>query len=203
LNNPFTDVKTGNEILIENDEHGANIYGVNLEGRMTYRNIFDLQAGLTLQRSLYDNERKWWEPETAEEKELDKVVATRRFMRTPNSYAYFTVTWNATDKLSTSLSGKYTGNMLVPHEAGDGEEGVHIFSKVNITETTPSFFELNLSASYKFPVYEATQIQFNAGVKNMLNSYQKDFDTGPGRASAYVYGPMTPRMLFVGFKVLF
>lgn len=203
LKNPFTDVKIGNEVLIENDEHGANVYGVNLEGRMTYRNVFNLQAGLTIQRSLYDNERKWWEPESPEEQELDKVVPTRRFMRTPNSYAYFAATWNATKKLSTSLSGKYTGSMLVPHEAGDGEEGVHLFSKVNITETTPSFFELNLSASYKFPIYNATQIEFSAGVKNLLNSYQKDFDTGPGRASAYVYGPMTPRMLFVGFKVLF
>lgn len=203
LNNPFTDVKTGNEILIENDTHGANVYGINLEGRMVYRNIFDLQAGATIQRSEYDNERKWWEPETPEEEELDKVVATRRFMRTPNTYAYFAATWNATKKLSTTLSGNYTGSMLVPHEAGEGKEGVHRFSKVNITETSPSFFELNLSANYTITVYNETQLQFNAGVKNIFNAYQKDFDTGPGRASSYIYGPGSPRTFFAGLKVVF
>lgn len=203
LMNPFTNVKTGNELLIENDTNGANVYGINLEGRVAYRNVFDLQAGVTLQKSEYDNERKWWEPESPEEQELDKVVPTRRFMRTPNAYAYFVTTYNASKRISTTLSGKYTGSMLVPHEVGEGKEGIHRFSKVNITETTPSFFELNLSASYTFTVYNDAQFQLNIGIKNLFNSYQKDFDTGPGRASGYVYGPAIPRTFFAGFRIKF
>lgn len=203
LSDPFTGVKMGNEIRIENNSTGAAVYGVNLEGKMAYKSLLDLQAGATFQKSEYDNARKWWEPETEEERALDQVSATRRMMRTPNVYAYFVGTWNATRNLSASLSGNYTGSMLVPHEAGYGEEGVHRFSKVNVTETTPSFFELNTKITYTLNIYNDTQLQFNAGVQNIFNALQKDFDTGPGRASSYVYGPGMPRTFFAGLKVMF
>lgn len=203
LNNPFTDVKVGNEIRIENDTHGAAVYGINLEGKLAYKSLFDVQAGATLQKSEYDNARKWWEPETEEEKPLDQVSATRRLMRTPNVYAYFVGTWNVGRNVSATLSGNYTGSMLVPHEAGFGVEGVDRFSKVNVTETTPSFFELNLRAAYTLNIYNDTQLQLNAGIQNLFNAYQKDFDTGAGRASSYVYGPGMPRTFFAGLKVMF
>ncbi len=203
LNNPFTDVKVGNEIRIENDTHGAAVYGINLEGKLAYKSLFDVQAGATLQKSEYDNARKWWEPETEEEKPLDQVSATRRLMRTPNVYAYFVGTWNVGRNVSATLSGNYTSSMLVPHEAGFGVEGVDRFSKVNVTETTPSFFELNLRAAYTLNIYNDTQLQLNAGIQNLFNAYQKDFDTGAGRASSYVYGPGMPRTFFAGLKVMF
>lgn len=203
LSNPFTGIKTGNEIRIENDAAGAAVYGINLEGKMAYKSLFDVQAGATFQKSEYDNARKWWEPETEEEKALDQITATRRMMRTPNVYAYFVGTWNATRYLSASLSGNYTGSMLVPHEAGYGQEGIHRFSKVNVTETTPAFFELNLRAAYTLNIYNDTQLQLNAGIQNIFNAYQKDFDTGPGRASSYVYGPGMPRTFSAGLKVMF
>lgn len=203
LNNPFTSLKIGNQIRIENDAFGAAVYGINLEGKMAYGSLFDLQAGATFQKSEYDNKRKWWEPETEEEQSLGEVVATRRMMRTPNVYAYFVATWNATKKFASSLSGNYTGSMLVPHEVGFGQEGVHRFSKINVTETTPSFFELNLRTAYTIDIYNDTQLQLNAGIQNIFNAYQKDFDTGPGRASSYVYGPGSPRTFFAGLKVMF
>lgn len=203
LNNPFTDVKVGNEIRIENDTHGAAVYGINLEGKLAYKSLFDVQAGATFQKSEYDNARKWWEPETEEEKPLDQVSATRRLMRTPNVYAYFVGTWNVGRNVSATLSGNYTSSMLVPHEAGFGVEGVDRFSKVNVTETTPSFFELNLRAAYTLNIYNDTQLQLNAGIQNLFNAYQKDFDTGAGRASSYVYGPGMPRTFFAGLKVMF
>ncbi|HHX31247.1 MAG TPA: TonB-dependent receptor, partial [Bacteroidales bacterium] len=73
LNNPFTEVRRGNEIFIENASFGAMVYGLNLEGRAVLSSKFDLQAGATLQRSLYEEERKWWEPQNIEEEELDEV----------------------------------------------------------------------------------------------------------------------------------
>jgi outer membrane receptor for ferrienterochelin and colicins len=35
------------------------VYGLNLEGKAVLSNKLDLQAGATLQRSLYEEERKW------------------------------------------------------------------------------------------------------------------------------------------------
>ncbi|MDD4605575.1 MAG: TonB-dependent receptor [Dysgonamonadaceae bacterium] len=203
LKNPFVEVKTGNEILIQNADDGAKVYGINLEVRVDIASWLNLQAGATFQRSLYSSERKWWEPENEEEKEIDQVVPTHEMMRTPDTYAYFVATWTPVKKFAASLSGNYTGSMLVPHEAGKGVEGVHRFSKVNITEKSPSFFEINTKLSYTFPIYEYIMLELNAGIQNIFNEYQKDFDTGAGRASSYVYGPGAPRSFFSGLKMSF
>ena len=37
-------------------------------------------------------------------------------------------------------------------------------------------------------------------MKNILNSYQSDFDYGIGRDAGYVYGPMMPRSIYAGVK---
>ncbi len=201
LKNPFVGEQKGNVITVVNADDGAKVYGFNLEGRADISSWLSLQAGATFQRSLYGTERKWWEPENKDEQELDKVEATREMMRTPNSYAYFVATWTPVKKFTTSLSGNYTGSMLVPHEAGEGVEGVDRFSKVNITEKSPSFFELNTKVSYTFTINEYLQLELNAGVQNIFNAYQNDFDTGAGRASSYIYGPGSPRSFFAGFKI--
>jgi outer membrane receptor for ferrienterochelin and colicins len=44
-------------------------------------------------------------------------------------------------------------------------------------------------------------IQIYAGVKNILNSYQDDFDRGIDRDPGYVYGPMLPRTIYVGLRI--
>ena len=201
LKNPFIGVRKGNEITVQNAEDGAKVYGINLETRVDFSNWLSLQAGATLQRSLYTMARKWWEPANEAEKELDQVEATREMMRTPNTYAYFVATWMPTKKLATTFSGNYTGSMLMPHEVGTGVEGVDRFSKVYITEESNSFFELNSKLSYTFSIYKHIELELNAGVQNIFNAYQEDFDTGAGRASSYVYGPGAPRSFFAGFKM--
>ena len=123
-------------------------------------------------------------------------------MRTPNSYAYFVATFTPTDQLSASLSGNYTGSMLVPHDAGFGVEGVDRFSPVNITKEPPAFFELNTKIAYTVDIYNDTKLELNTGIQNIFNSFQKDFDTGAGRANNYIYGPGMPRTFFIGTKLV-
>lgn len=114
LKNPFVGVRIGNEITVQNAENGAQVYGINLETRIDISTWLSLQAGATFQRSLYASARKWWEPANEDEKELDKVEATREMMRTPDTYAYFVTTWTPTKKFAASLSGNYTGNYCCP-----------------------------------------------------------------------------------------
>lgn len=83
--------------------------------------------------------------------------------------------------------------MYVPHEAGVIEK--------NRTERTPSFFDVSWKVSYSFPIYKSTTLEVNAGIQNIFESYQKDFDKGPDRASSYIYGPALPRSYFAGVKV--
>ena len=44
-------------------------------------------------------------------------------------------------------------------------------------------------------------LEVNAGVQNLFNAYQKDFDQGPDRDSGYIYGPGMPRSFFAGLKI--
>lgn len=193
LLNPFTteDKGNGKRLVVNAVGQGAVVSGINVEGRMNYQRVFDLQLGFTLQKSRYDTPQQ----------PLEEVESYREFMRSPNSYGYFVATYNPIRKLSLTLSGNYTGKMLVPHEAGSGVKGVDRFAETNRIEKTSSFFELGTKIAYDFEPFRAVSMQLNAGVQNITNQFQQDADTGAGRASAYVYGPSLPRSYFVGVKL--
>lgn len=196
LRNPFTheDSKTDeNTKIIVNDKDGAKVYGLNVEGRMAVGEEFELQLGATFQKSLFETAR---EP-------IEKVDAYREFMRTPNTYGYFVATWKPIKAFSAVLSGNYTGSMYVPHEAGDGVVGKDRFTPVNKIEKSDAFFELGAKVTYDFKVYDESTLQLSAGVQNIFNSYQNDFDTGAGRASTYIYGPASPRNTYLGLSFSF
>jgi outer membrane receptor for ferrienterochelin and colicins len=38
-------------------------------------------------------------------------------------------------------------------------------------------------------------------MKNIFNSFQKDFDKGEFRDAGYIYGPTLPRTVFLGIKL--
>ncbi len=93
----------------------------------------------------------------------------------------------------TMLNGTYTGSMLVEHRAG--------YIEKDRADKTPDFWEMNLKVSYDFTVYKDIILQVNAGVQNLFNAYQKDFDQGKLRDSGYIYGPGLPRSYFAGVKL--
>jgi outer membrane receptor for ferrienterochelin and colicins len=67
-------------------------------------------------------------------------------------------------------------------------------------ETTPVFFDLNCKIAYNFKLNDNITLQLNAGLKNIFNSFQKDFDKGEFRDAGYLYGPTLPRTVFFGVK---
>ena len=172
-------------ILIKerHNESGARVFGGNLEGKIAWKNTLQVQAGLTLQNSKYKEARSWG----------DGVEATRRMFRTPDVHGYFTASYNPLAQLALSLTGTYTGSMLVEHHAG--------MIAQNITVRTPDFWDMGIKAAYDFKLYKSFNIQVNAGVQNILNSFQDDFDSGADRDSGYMYGPTLPRTFFLGIKL--
>lgn len=85
--------------------------------------------------------------------------------------------------------------MLVEHKAG--------YITKDVAVNTPDFYELNLKAAYDFNLYKNITMQVNAGVQNLFNAYQSDFDRGAKRDSGYIYGPGMPRSYFAGVKMSF
>ncbi|MDE5639067.1 MAG: TonB-dependent receptor, partial [Odoribacter sp.] len=70
-------------------------------------------------------------------------------------------------------------------------------------EETPDFWDMELKLAYDMPLYKEINLQWNAGVRNVFDAYQKDFDQGAERDSGYMYGPGLPRSYFVGVKIVF
>lgn len=167
---------------------GATVRGLNVEGKAAFTRWFSVQAGVTWQRSRYEEPEQWSGNED--------VPPVRRMFRTPDVYGYFTATFDPVRRFTAAFSGTYTGEMLVQHMAGSG-------TAVDTAVKTPSFFDMNVKLSYDIPIYKEITLQFNGGVQNLFNAYQKDFDRGADRDSGYVYGPSLPRSWFVGARLSF
>lgn len=174
----------GNMVQERYNGSGAKVMGLNIEGKLSYRTLFQLQAGLTLQQSKYDEPEVWDEDAPAEKK----------ILRTPDTYGYFTASVTPVQHFTLSLSGTYTGSMLVPHVAGSGIDHP-------VAVNTPTFFDANFKLAYDIPVSRNVTLQLNAGIQNFTNAYQKDFDKGWNRDSDYIYGPSLPRSYFAGCKI--
>ena len=43
--------------------------------------------------------------------------------------------------------------------------------------------------------------EHHAGIQNIFNSFQRDFDHGADRDSGYIYGPTLPRTFYLGVKL--
>jgi len=88
--------------------------------------------------------------------------------------------------------------MLVSHYGVSGNEGTPEKDELIKTE---SFFDLSSKVSYKFVLENLhSDLEVYLGVKNILNSYQSDFDKGKYRDSNFIYGPSQPRTIFIGLK---
>lgn len=92
------------------------------------------------------------------------------------------------------LTGTLTGPMTVQHLAGSG-------TPVDMAVRTPTFFDASLRLTYSFNVFNRATLNVNAGITNIFNSYQRDFDTGHLRDSGYIYGPASPRSLTCGVSM--
>ncbi|MCH5330265.1 MAG: TonB-dependent receptor, partial [Alistipes sp.] len=167
---------------------GATVAGVNVEGRAAFTKWFQMQLGVTVQRSRYKVAEQWSDdPSTPSE---------RRMFRTPDVYGYLTSTIVPVKRFDISLSGTYTGRMLVQHIAGSGTER-------DVAVRTRDFFDLNVKFCYDIPIYRELLLEVNCGIMNLFNAYQRDFDCGADRDSGYIYGPSLPRSVFAGVKIKF
>ncbi|MET6997078.1 TonB-dependent receptor [Chitinophaga defluvii] len=190
LNNVFILEETGtdengNQQLIRKNGGIATVKGVTLEGRLNYSQRFQLETGVTLQKSVYGDPVAW----------STELPGSTKYLRTPEVYGFYTLTILPQSRFNAALSGVLTGPMDIPHFAG--APGID----KDLVKRTSAFLETNLKLSYQFTLKSIGQdLQFNAGIQNIFNQYQDDFDTGKNRDSNYIYGPGRPRTFFFGFK---
>ena len=191
LNNVFYLVPVGTDefgdVFEKRNGQGASVQGGTLEVRGNYNKMMQLEAGFTLQTSLYGQPVE----------NIEGQDAIREFLRTPTNYGYLTYSLTPGDRFNASISTIFTGSMKLVHFAGAPEQVSDEYT------TTPAFVEVNLKAGYTFklPLVDSG-LEVFGGVKNLTNAYQDDFDTGKNRDSGYIYGPAVPRTFFIGLRLL-
>ena len=179
----------GNSIMEKRNGGNSDVLGLTLELRANYDNYIMLDAGLTYQQSKYADAVKWSE----------ELPGTNEFLRTPDSYGYFNLSYYPESPFNASISSVITGPMLVPHYGVAGDAGT---PEADILKETDIFFDLNFKVGYVIQIEGvSTDFEIYAGVKNLLNQYQDDFDKGKFRDSGYVYGPSSPRTIYLGIKL--
>ncbi|MCG8580870.1 MAG: TonB-dependent receptor [Bacteroidales bacterium] len=191
-----------------NADDGAEVKGVNFELTASPGSKLYLRAGYTAQSSEY-----------GEAVELGESA----FLRTPDDYGFFSVDYGVTDKFTLIASGTYTGKMKIGYYGSeykigetvqitnaDGDTRYVTYNgedidmvdgeEAGVLRNTPTFFDLGLKAEYDLKI-AGLPLKAFAGVKNIFNSYQDDFDSGVDRDPAYIYGPTNPRTIYCGIKL--
>ena len=190
LNDVFTLVENGHDamgnlLLTRTNASGARVSGVNLEAKFSYGHLLNFQAGYTYNHSRYIEPEQW--------SENPNIAPQRRMFRTPEHYGYFLLNIEPIKHFHILTNGKVTGSMLVQHFAGYIPEDEEV--------TTPTFFEWDFKLCYDIPIYKHYTLEINAGVKNILDHFQRDLDQGMDRDAGFVYGPAAPRTFFAGINL--
>jgi outer membrane receptor for ferrienterochelin and colicins len=172
-------------ILLRSNGSEALVYGLSMEASAKLREQWELRAAYTMQRSYYTEAVAW----SAEHEPI------RDFLRTPNHYGYWIAQYVGDTPWKMAFSGTYTGPMWVPHFAG--AEGV---TEDRLTRNH-SFFDIGFQIGYELRFSGFPRFSFSAGIQNLLNAYQKDFDRGAQRDSNYIYGPARPRTFSIGIRL--
>lgn len=173
-------------ILERNNAPGAVVQGINIEGKIIPSKKLQFQFGMTFQKSEYKVAQTWSSDST--------LAPQRKMFRSPDQYGYLTIMYQLAKNFNISLSGTYTGSMLLQHFAG--------YIPKDMQVNSPAFYDLNIKLSYDFKINSSAKMQVNGGVQNIFNSYQSDFDKGVFRDSKYIYGPALPRSLTFGLKIM-
>lgn len=174
------------EVFEKRNGPGAKVYGVTIELRGNYNKQIQLESGFTWQKSRHEEKISY----------IDGLEPIAEFLRSPDVYGYGVLSFTPNKKFSASLSSVYTGKMKIVHYSPLPENISDEFKQ------TPSFNELSLKLSYAIELKQVeSNIELFAGVKNIFNAYQSDFDNYKYRDSNYIYGPSSPRTIYIGIKI--
>ena len=166
---------------------GSIVQGMTLEVRANLDKKFQLESGLTIQKSLYNEA-------------VENIVGlpkSSRFLRTPNEYAYGKLSWTPNSQWVTTINSVHTGSMLLTHFAGAPEQEQDEYY------TSPVFHNFGIRIAHK-QNWKGSNLGMEVfgGIKNILNSYQNNFDSGKNRDSNFIFGPSNPRTYFIGVRLL-
>ncbi|MDB4250882.1 TonB-dependent receptor [Flavobacteriales bacterium] len=174
------------DIFVKRNGAGARVKGLTMEFRVNFMQKVQLESGLTLQQSLYDEAVEY----------SDNLPLKKEFLRSPDYYGYATISYNPSPKLSFAANLVHTGVMSLIHL-----EGVPGQLEDEFLES-PVFNAIGIKSTYIQILKESgIKIEYSVGVKNLTNDFQQEFDSSKNRDSNFIYGPSLPRTIYFGLTL--
>ena len=174
------------DIFVKRNGAGARVKGLTMEFRANFMQKVQLESGLTLQQSLYDEAVEY----------SDNLPLKKEFLRSPDYYGYATISYNPSPKLSFAANLVHTGAMSLIHLAGAPGQLEDEFLE------SPVFNAIGIKSTYIQILKESgIKIEYSVGVKNLTNDFQQEFDSSKNRDSNFIYGPSLPRTIYFGLTL--
>lgn len=194
LTNPFiledaSESTTGGTFWTKRNGTGLSVYGVNFEQQTSFdQQPLALSIGGTIQTTQLTTANLLWQSDA------DQTVSTSELLRTPNYYGYLNASYKPTNQLSIDLTSVLTGPMRIAklEDATTGRLGIR---------NTSAFYDLNMKVAYQSNFNNGLRYELAFGCQNILNQYQRDFDSGPTRDASYIYGPMQPQTFYISCRI--
>lgn len=172
----------GSLVQVRRNGSGAMVSGAEASAQWRAAEGLTLQLGAAYVDAAFDR------PEVVfEDPGAGTVVAITNFLKTPAWTGLVSAIWEPVEGWEVAATARYIGEM----DALNNNTGL-------VTRTEP-FLVADLIGSRELVVNDHP-VRFRIGVKNLLDAYQDDLETGPGRDSDYVYGPRAPRTFTAGFS---
>ncbi|MBF24927.1 MAG: TonB-dependent receptor [Flavobacteriales bacterium] len=174
------------DIFIKKNGDGATVRGLNIEIRSNLNKKIQFESGFTYQNSEYDSPVVY----------SLNLAEKNEFLRTPKLYGYSTIEYFINNKFNLMANLIHTGSMDIVHFAGAPNQNEDEYVETEVFNT------LSIKAIYIQKIQTlGFSSEFSIGVHNLTNAYQQIFDTSKNRDSNFIYGPNSPRKIFISIKI--
>ena len=178
---------SGRDVFERYNTDGSTVFGVEWDVAWQLHKQWTMNAGIAYSRARFDENVEVF---------AGNDVDSDQYNKTPDWSGLISLNYTNPDFIDFYTAMKWTGEMDVHRFIdADAEEGE--------IRTSDDFFVLDIGLSKSFLLKGDMLLTLRAGINNLFDEYQDDFDTGADRDVSYVYGPRMPRTYTIGAKLDF
>ena len=175
---------SGRNVFERYNTDGSTVIGVEWDFAWQLDRHWSMNAGFAYSRARFDENVEVF---------AGNAISSDKYNKTPDCSGLVSLNYTNRDFIDFYAAMKWTSEMDVHrYTDADAEEG-----EIHQSE---DFYVLDIGVSKTFDFNNDIALTLHAGINNLLDEYQDDFETGANRDVAYVYGPRMPRTYTGGAK---
>ena len=178
---------SGRNVLERYNTDGSTVIGAEWDLAWQVGRYWTMNAGLAYSRARFDENVEVF---------AGNAISSDKYNKTPDWSGLVSLNYTHPDIIDFYAAMKWTGEMDV-HRFTDAD------AEVGEIHQSDDFYVLDIGVSKTIVFNNDIVLSLHAGINNLLDDYQEDFDTGANRDVGYVYGPRMPRTYTVGAKLDF